>query len=111
MSPIRPEKALSPYLGIIIRPNFLAAVCCLDEVLSDSSLLSHFLGKFLVHQTRCKHLEGSPFVLDMDISIDMKRNQTSHAYLMLRPLILHGNGYTSWYVGQTHGGLCFIYVL
>jgi len=68
MSPILPNKALSPYLGIIIRPNFLAAVCRLDEIFSDSSLLSHLPGEFLVHQTRCKHLEGSPFVLDVDVN-------------------------------------------
>lgn len=68
MSPILPNKVFSPYLGIIIRPNFLAAVCRLDEVLSDSSPLSHLFCEFLVHQTRCKHLEGSPFVLDMNIN-------------------------------------------
>jgi len=41
----------------------------------------------------------------------VKRGVEPHAYLVLRPLILHGNSYTGWGVGQTHGGLCFIHML
>lgn len=58
----------SSHLGMVVRPDFLAAVCCLDEILSDSSFLSHILGKFLVHQTCRKHLEGPPLVLGLDVS-------------------------------------------
>ena len=67
----------SSHLSVVISPNFLAAVCCLDEILSDSPSLSHLLGKFLVHQTCGKHLECPPLVLDLDVTDDAvePRNQ------------------------------------
>ena len=62
------EQAPSSHLGIVIRPDFLATVSCLDKVLSDRSPLSHLFGKSLVHQTCCKYLEGPALVLCMGVS-------------------------------------------
>jgi hypothetical protein len=56
------------HLCIVIRPNFLAAVRCLHEILSDGPSLSHLFGKFLVHQTCGKHLECPPLILGLDVT-------------------------------------------
>lgn len=41
----------------------------------------------------------------------VKQGPELHAYLVLGPLVLHGNSDTSWHVSQTHSGLCFVHVL
>ena len=68
MSPIHLNKSFSFHLGIIICPNFLAAIRCLYKIVSDSSPLGHLLGEFLVHQTCSKNLESPALVLGRDIN-------------------------------------------
>lgn len=68
MSQIPLSQCLSSHLGIVIRPNFLAAVRRLNEILPDSPPLSHLPGKFLVHQTCREHLEGPSLVLGVDVN-------------------------------------------
>ena len=77
MSQISLDANYLSHLGIVIRPNLLAAICCLDEIFSDSPSLSHVLGKFLIHQARRKYLQGPPLVLYLDVSNDAPgpRNQ------------------------------------
>jgi len=76
------DKSLSSHLGVIIRPDLLATVCCLDKVFSNSPPFSHLPGEFLVHQTCCEHLEGPPLVLCMVVN-DGKPGPELHAHLVL----------------------------
>ena len=61
-------------LRVIIRPNLFAAVCRVDEVVSDRALLGHLFRQLQIQQPGTEDLKGSTFVL---VRWNEKRNDNT----------------------------------
>jgi hypothetical protein len=57
------EHHVSNNLGIIIRPDLLAAIGCANEVLTSCTTFGDFTGELLVHEAGAEDLECAAFVL------------------------------------------------
>ena len=110
----RKERSRTNCLRIVVRPDFLASVCTLDDRTSRCSSVQHICSQLAIKQTSFQNLECAGSILNCGTDLlrplrDVKAGRTKD--LVLAPLVLHGHCDTRRDVGEPHCGFCFIDVL